>query len=527
MITTANPTDYDVVVVGSGIAGLSAALNAAPNARVAVVTKGALDDGCSRFAQGGIAAAVGDDDSTELHFDDTIAAGRGLCHPDAVRVLVEEGPARIRQLIEWGVAFDTQDGELLLAQEAAHSRARILHARGDGTGLEVETALIRRLRTSGARVVEHADVSGILTTSDGVCCGVSITTSGTPAQTTSLSAAAVVLASGGASRLWRNSTNPKSATGDGVALGYGAGAEVSGMEFSQFHPTALAMEGAPRFLISEAVRGEGALIVNRDGHRFVLDADPRGELAGRDVVARAIWDELGRSGERCVYLDCSPLGARAAMRFPTIAATCAKYGLDIARDPIPVAPAAHYMVGGVCTDLDGATTLPGLFACGEVAHSGVHGANRLASNSLLESLVFSRRAAHSALGWAAESPRAGAASAVNSPPSRPVSTDPRDGWSTLHDALWTGAGVVRDAAGLEAAGRACASVAASTAGATALPMMQLHAAASTATLVCTAALAREESRGCHLRSDLPQASDQWHGDLVMHKDRGARFDRHL
>jgi L-aspartate oxidase len=526
VITTANPTDYDVVVVGSGIAGLSAALNAAPSARVAVVTKGALDDGCSRFAQGGIAAAVGDDDSTELHFDDTIAAGRGLCHPDAVRVLVEEGPARIRQLIEWGVAFDTQDGELLLAQEAAHSRARILHARGDGTGLEVETALIRRLRTSGARVVEHADVSGILTTSDGVCCGVSITTSGTPAQTTSLSAAAVVLASGGASRLWRNSTNPKSATGDGVALGYGAGAEVSGMEFSQFHPTALAMEGAPRFLISEAVRGEGAFIVNRDGHRFVLDADPRGELAGRDVVARAIWDELGRSGERCVYLDCSPLGARAAMRFPTIAATCAKYGLDIARDPIPVAPAAHYMVGGVCTDLDGATTLPGLFACGEVAHSGVHGANRLASNSLLESLVFSRRAAHSALGWAAESPRAGAASAVNSISSRP-SIDPREGWSALHDTLWTGAGVVRDAAGLEAAGRACASVAASTAGATALPMMQLHAAASTATLVCTAALAREESRGCHLRSDLPQASDQWHGDLVMHKDRGARFDRHL
>jgi L-aspartate oxidase len=527
VITTAKPTDYDVVVVGSGIAGLSAALTAAPSARVAVVTKGALDDGCSRYAQGGIAAAVGDDDSTELHFEDTIAAGRGLCHPDAVRVLVEEGPARIRQLIEWGVAFDTQDGELLLAQEAAHSRARILHARGDGTGLEVETALIRRLRASGARVVEHADVSGMLTTSDGVCCGVSITTSGTPAQNASLTASAVVLASGGASRLWRNSTNPKSATGDGVALGYKAGAEVAGMEFSQFHPTALAMEGAPRFLISEAVRGEGALIVNRDGHRFVLDADPRGELAGRDVVARAIWDELVRSGERCVYLDCSPLGARAAMRFPTIAATCAKYGLDIAHDPIPVAPAAHYMVGGVCTDLDGATTLPGLYACGEVAHSGVHGANRLASNSLLESLVFSRRAAHAALGWAAESPPTDTTSVAKVPSPRPSTIDSREGWNTLHDALWTGAGVVRDASGLEAAGSACASVATATAGATALSMLQLHAAASTASLVCAAALARQESRGCHLRSDLPQASDQWHGDLVMHKDRGARFDRHL
>ena len=213
-----------------------------------------------------------------------------------------------------------------------------------------------------------------------------------------------MLASGGASRLWRNSTNPESATGDGVALGYEAGAEVAGMEFAQFHPTALAMEGAPRFLISEAVRGEGALIVNRDGRRFVLDADPRGELAGRDVVARAIWEELQRSGEPCVYLDCSPLGARAAMRFPTIASTCAKYGLDIASDPIPVAPAAHYMIGGVRTDLDGATTVPGLYACGEVAHTGVHGANRLASNSLLESLVFSKRAVQAALGWAAESP---------------------------------------------------------------------------------------------------------------------------
>src|ERR1700726_910803 len=406
VINGAAPTDYDVVVVGSGIAGLSAALTAAPRARVVVVTKGALDDGCSRFAQGGIAAAVGDGDSPELHYEDTIAAGRGLCHPDAVRVLVEEGPARIRQLIEWGVAFDTQDGELLLAQEAAHSRPRILHARGDGTGLEVETALIRRLRASSARLIEHADVTEILTTADGLACGVAITTNASESFTTSLSSAAVVLASGGASRPWRNSTNPNSATGDGVALGYAAGADVAGMEFAQFHPTALAMEGAPRFLISEAVRGEGALIVNRDGHRFVLDADPRGELAGRDGVARAVWDELERSGERCVFLDCSPLGARAAMRFPTIASTCAKYGLDIAHDPIPVAPAAHYMIGGVRTDLDGATTVPGFYACGEAAHSGVHGANRLASNSLLESLVFSQRAVQAALGWAAESPPA-------------------------------------------------------------------------------------------------------------------------
>jgi L-aspartate oxidase len=215
------------------------------------------------------------------------------------------------------------------------------------------------------------------------------------------------------------------------------------------------------------------------------------------------------------------------MRFPTIAATCAKYGLDIAHDRIPIAPAAHYMIGGVRTDLDGATTVPGLYACGEVAHTGVHGANRLASNSLLESLVFSRRAAHAALGWAAESPPVDAGSVQRAPLRRASTVDPREGWSTLHDALWTGAGVVRDATGLQAAATVCGSVAASTSGVASLPMLQLHAAASTASLVCTAALAREESRGCHVRSDLPQASDQWHGDFVVHKDRGARFDRHL
>jgi L-aspartate oxidase len=312
-----------------------------------------------------------------------------------------------------------------------------------------------------------------------------------------------------------------------VALGYAAGTDIAGMEFAQFHPTALAMEGAPRFLISEAVRGEGAWIVNRDGKRFVLDVDPRGELAGRDVVARAIWEELERSGEGCVFLDCSSLGDRVAVRFPTIAATCARYGLDIARDPIPVSPAAHYMIGGVRTDLDGATTVPGLYACGEAAHSGVHGANRLASNSLLESLVFSQRAVHAALGWAAESRPAHAAPAI--PASSPGASNfhPVEGWNALRDALWTGAGVVRDEPGLRAASRECEAIAAATSGATRLPMMQLHAAASTASLVCAAALAREESRGCHLRSDLPQASDQWHGDLVMHKDRGASFDRHL
>jgi len=489
-----------------------------------LLTKGALDDGCSRYAQGGMAAAVGAGDSVELHYRDTIDAGRGLCHPDAVRVLVEEGGARVRELLDWGVTFDTQDGELLLAREAAHSRARIVHARGDGTGLEIESALISRVRRSGVTIKEHTEVVRLVVDDGGRCIGVE--TVDTQLGTTGcVAAGAVVLASGGASRLWRNSTNPESATGDGVALAYDAGAEVRGLEFVQFHPTALALEGAPRFLISEAVRGEGALIVNERGKRFVLDAHPAGELAGRDVVARAIWEELQRTGAPCVYIDCRPLGPTAPLRFPAITHACVQFGIDITRDLVPVAPAAHYMIGGVSADLDGATTLPGLFACGEVASSGVHGANRLASNSLLESAVFAHRAAGAAINslGEAEPPRFAAGAAERLP--LRGSAEVRRLWSDLHDSLWSGAGVVRKPGGLRLA-LATATAAAGCAEPS-LPAVRLRAAARTAGLVCSAALAREESRGCHLRSDLPQSSDQWHGDYVMHKERGARLDRHL
>ncbi|HZB97731.1 MAG TPA: L-aspartate oxidase, partial [Candidatus Sulfotelmatobacter sp.] len=394
--------------MGSGIAGLEAALSAASRARVAVVSKGSIDEGCSRWAQGGIAAAVGREDSPEDHYADTIAAGRGLCDPAAVRVLVEEGPARIRELIEWGVGFDTQEGELMLAREAAHNRARILHARGDQTGLEIENALITRLRSTDVDVFERHHLLGLLEDGQGRCRGVAVhdVDEATPRW---LAANAVILASGGAGQLWRHTTNPGSATGDGLAVGFEAGAELESLEFIQFHPTALALEGAPRFLISEAVRGEGALIVNRQGRRFLLDRDPRGELAARDVVAQAIWKELRASGEDSVYLDCRPLAELASVRFPTIHSTCLAYGIDISRDLVPIAPAAHYLIGGVRTDLQARTSVPGLYACGEVASSGVHGANRLASNSLLESVVFARRAALAALEDVAElpPPRAG------------------------------------------------------------------------------------------------------------------------
>ena len=513
-----------MIVIGSGIAGLCAALTAAPRARVALLTKGELEDGCSRWAQGGIAAAIGSDDSAAQHYDDTVAAGRGLCNPDAVRALVEEGPRRVRELVEWGVAFDTQDGELSLGREAAHSRARIVHARGDGTGLEVESALVRRIRASPVRVVERAVVTRLLL-GDGRCGGVETLEPDTM-RVRRLSAPAVILASGGAARLWRNSTNPESATGDGVALAYRAGAEITGMEFVQFHPTALALEGAPRFLVSEAVRGEGAVVVDTAGRRFLFDTDPAGELAGRDVVARAIWQELRASGDPHVYLDCRPIGSRAALRFPAIHRTCREYGIDITQELIPIAPAAHYTIGGVRTDLDAATTVAGLYACGEVASSGVHGANRLASNSLLESVVFAHRAAESALRDIGErGPSSVTVGDAIDTTSAGESLTPL--WRSLGDALWDGAGVVRDPVGLRAAAAVCEEVFAHAASSASAEAVRVRAAATTASLVCQAALAREESRGCHLRSDHPTSSDQWRGVLVMHQGRGAHFDNHI
>lgn len=516
---------YDVIIIGSGIAGLCAALTAAPRARVALLTKGELEDGCSRWAQGGIAAAVAGDDSAQHHFEDTMQAGRGLCNADAVRILVEEAPERIRQLIEWGVVFDTQDGELLMGREAAHSRARIVHARGDGTGLEIESAMIRRVRASNVQVIEHAHVTRLRVDSSGRCAGV-VMLDGIDHTAHELAARAVILASGGAARLWRNTTNPPSATGDGVALAYEAGAEIAGMEFVQFHPTALALDRAPSFLISEAVRGEGAVIVNEEGRRFVEGGAAAGELAGRDVVARAIWDELRATGASHVYLDCRALGSRAKIRFPGVHRTCLDYGIDMTRDLIPIAPAAHYTIGGVRTDVRAATSMAGLYACGEVASSGVHGANRLASNSLLESVVFGRRAADAALVDAGEAPPP----RPNGAPAGRVSRESRDRhpqWRAIEDALWEGAGVARDAAGLRQAQAVCADIARECTGEESPAANRLRAAATTASLVCAAALAREETRGCHIRMDFPDSTGRWHGALVMHQDEGAHLDPHI
>jgi L-aspartate oxidase len=508
----------EVVVIGGGIAGLSAALEAAPRARVLVVTKGPVDDGCTAVAQGGIAAAVGPDDSPELHFQDTIAAGRGLCDERAVRLMVEAAPARVAELAEWGVEFDREGGRVDLHQEAAHSRARVLHAGGDATGAAIERALLRRLRESGADVVENR-VAVALVVDAGRCVGVELCDPSSGARV-QVGAGAVVLAMGGAAALWRHTTNPAGSTGDGVALAYEAGADVADLEFLQFHPTVLALAGAPAFLISEAVRGEGALVVDAAGRRFLLDTDPRGELAPRDVVARAVWEEMSRTGATSVFLDCRGVGERLAERFPTIVATCREHGVDPVERPIPIAPAAHYTIGGVVTDVDGATTVPGLYACGEVARTGVHGANRLASNSLLEGLVFGRRAAAAAVAGVAGRP----AGAVVELPAVGVETRLADmaGEQELRELMWSACGISRTGQGLASARTAIDQLREETGEAEAgLAARRRHLARTTAGLIVEAALNRQESRGAHHRSDFPTSSDRWRVSHAMRAQRGA------
>jgi L-aspartate oxidase len=515
--------EYDYVVVGSGIAGLFTAVLAAQQGRVAVVTKGTLSQTNTRWAQGGIAAAIAADDTAALHAADTLAAGAGLCDPEAVRVLCAEGPARIRDLIHAGVDFDTVDGVISLAMEGAHSRRRVLHARGDATGAEIEHALTRRAVHSGARLLEHHLLLDLAVTG-GRCTGCTVLDINTK-QVRRLSARHVVLATGGGGYLFAHTTNPPVATADGVAVALRAGAEVADLEFFQFHPTALMLSGAPRFLISEAARGDGAHLRNTRGERFMPRYDPRAELAPRDIVSRAILTELQATGEPHVWLDLTHLDpARVEGHFPTITRVCRRYGIEITRQPIPVAPAAHYMIGGIRTDVWGRTSLPGLFAAGECASSGVHGANRLASNSLLEAVVFARRIVDASQGILAPSPPPGpeeteeAEEAEDAPPvevsalpalpteekAAPTPTSAR-----VRALLWERVSITRDGAGLEEAEATLRRWLAGYRPRATRPSVELANVLLVGWQMTRAALRRRESRGAHYRDDFPRTLPAW------------------
>ncbi|WP_322796173.1 L-aspartate oxidase [Tepidiforma sp.] len=495
---------YAVIVIGSGISGLFVALEARHLGPVLVLTKGSIDDCNTRWAQGGIAAAVGPLDSPEQHLADTIAAGAGLVDEEAARILCFEAPARIRDLVAYGVSFDSLGGEVALGREAAHSRARVLHAGGDRTGAEIETALSRAVQDPAITVLDHTLVTRIVV-ERGIATGVEAVAL-EDGQREQYRGDAVVIATGGAGQLFSHTTNPEVATGDGVALAFEAGAEIADIEFYQFHPTALRLPGVPTFLISEAVRGEGAVLRNLAGEAFMPRYHPLADLAPRDVVARAIVKEMRREGADHVLLDCTGLkSVDLAARFPAIFAHCMGVGIDMRTQPIPVAPAAHYLMGGVRTDTWGRTTIARLYACGECACTGVHGANRLASNSLMETVVFGKRVVEHIAGG-----RGGAAAPT---PDRealglPGTATPAHG--ELQRMMWECAGIERDAAGLARGLAAVAGWPAAPETATTRVDFERRQMTLMASLMLEAALRRTESRGGHYRSDYPETDDrQW------------------
>ena len=495
--------ECEFLIIGSGIAGLRAAIELVDAGRVLVLTKGGPDDGSTTYAQGGIAAAVGPGDSPELHASDTLTAGDGLCRQDAVRVLTEEGPTYVRELIDWGAQFDRKaDRSLSLGREGAHAVRRVLHAR-DATGREIGRALWQRVGSHPQlSVVDQARVVA-LSSDGGRCVGAQFR--GSDGGLFEARASATLLATGGAGRLYRETTNPPVATGDGLAMAYRGGARLADLEFVQFHPTALDVEGQPRFLMSEALRGEGATLVNEHGEPFMTTVDPAGDLAPRDRVARGIVREVQTTGGQ-VYLSLSQLPPDFVHeRFPHISEVCRTLGLDLARDRIPVGPAAHYTMGGVETDLDGQTTLEGLYAAGEVACTGVHGANRLASNSLLEGLVFGARAGRAMRAWNTRAgrppaPRRGATSVERSNGSINGLSE-----QAIRELMWEKVGLFRDGAGLAEAVAQLAAWDAQLSGERELRGISIMVTA--AHLIARAAMRRTESRGAHYRSDYPDRND--------------------
>lgn len=500
------------MVIGSGISGLFVALEARKLGPVIVLTKGSIDDCNTRWAQGGIAAAVGPLDSPEQHLADTIAAGDGLVDEHAARVLCSEAPARIRDLIEYGVAFDSLGGEVALGREAAHSHSRILHAGGDRTGAQIETALTAAVADPLITVLDYTLATRLLV-ENGRLAGVEAVALQTGAREL-YETSKIVLATGGAGRMFTYTTNPDVATGDGIALGFEAGAEIADIEFYQFHPTALHVAGAPPFLISEAVRGEGAILRNAAGEAFMSRYHELRDLAPRDVVARAIVSEMRKADAEAVFLDCTGLkSVDLAARFPAIYAFCKGVGIDMRTTPIPVAPAAHYLMGGVRTDIWGRTTVEGLYACGEVACTGVHGANRLASNSLMETVVFGKRVVEHLESGAGGSAKPNPAA---TPLERPAGAAP--GHQAVQQMMWECAGIERDADGLRA-GLAQVESWKPNAHPVGRDDHERRQMAVLASLMLTAALKRTESRGGHYRHDFPTRDDlHWKKQQVWKRD---------
>ena len=484
----------DFLVIGAGVAGLRAAIELAEAGRVLVVAKESLQESSSEYAQGGIAVALSDDDEVELHEQDTLYAGDGLCDRAAVRKLVEEGPAAIQELIEWGAEFDREGSKLAFTREGAHSRNRVLHAHGDSTGREIARTLYRKAASiENITFRSHAATTELLE-SDGEVWGAWLHEP--------VGARAVLLATGGLGAVFLNTTNPDVATGDGVAMAYRAGAVIEDIEFVQFHPTALHVEGAPRFLLSEALRGEGAQLRNAGGERFMERYHPLGDLAPRDVVSRAITAEMIRTLAPHVWLDFRHKERGfARARFPRIYETCLRYGIDLETEAAPVAPAAHYAMGGVKTDLHGRTNLPGLYAAGEAACTGVHGANRLASNSLLEGVVFGALAGRA---MREEAGRAGGSRGV------PSGGEPQGMEVDVRRIAWEDCGIVRTAEGLKhAAG-----------------LLEGHLdrnEALVAWLIARCALAREESRGAHFRTDFPEKRAEFEKHTLVRRDGNIEF----
>ncbi|MEM8677728.1 MAG: L-aspartate oxidase [Planctomycetota bacterium] len=514
----------DILIVGGGLAGLRAAIAVDPKLSVVVVTKDEWRESNSNYAQGGIASVMDPEDSFQDHIEDTLAAGGQLCDREVVETVIKDAPARINELIGWGTQFDSEDGELSLGREGGHQHNRILHAMGDATGKEIMRAVIHRAREREHTQMWQHTFTIDLIAHEGRCRGALVWN---PHHgRTFIWAKQTILCTGGVGQVYRETTNPPVATGDGHAMAFRAGATLRDMEFVQFHPTVLYIAGSSRSLITEAMRGEGAHLVDATGHRFMPDYDPRAELAPRDIVSQAIVAQMQQTRRPNVYLDLSHLdGARMRRRFPGIAKTCAEFGIDIGQDQIPVRPGAHYMIGGVIVDADGRTTLPGLWAAGEATSSGLHGANRLASNSLLEGLVYGVRAAERASEAASEEADDLRAlpitNATVDAPQEPL--DLVDIRNSLKSLMWRAAGVRREADTLRQASASIESWCnyvlnrqlAEPEG------WELQNMLLNSRLMIEAALRREESRGVHLRTDFPEKVTEWEDHILLGRSEPA------